>query len=280
MAGEAAEKTAAAAIKHDHSRKVKCGYNPKPPAKFFTGMKLSRIPIKLAAPFARALLAFAWRITFMLTCIALLAVASLRWVEPPTSAVIARENKNIAAHNPGAPQLRFRWRDFEKISRHMAVAAIAAEDQRFPDHYGLDFVELSASLSARQGRLRGASTITQQVAKNLFLWRERSYLRKILEAPLALFIDRAWGKRRVLEMYLNIVQFGPELYGVENASRHFFGKPASRLTRRESARLASVLPNPEARSPHGRGEEMLRRQRRILQQMRAIGGAGVLRAMR
>ena len=234
---------------------------------------LARALAKLPWRTARGAL---WRGLAALALVALLALASMRWIDPNTSAVIARENR--AEENSGAPA-SLRWRDLEKISRHLAVAVIASEDQRFFEHFGMDFTELSKSLSSRTGRLRGASTISQQVVKNLLLWRERSYLRKIIEAPLAFYIDMVWGKRRVLEVYLNIVQFGPRLYGAENASRHYFGKPASRLTRYESARLASVLPNPKARSPLRYDEESRARQRHILRQMRAIGGVGVLKGM-
>jgi len=229
---------------------------------------------ELAEPLRRAMIALLWRVLAGLVVIFLFAVTSMRWIDPFTSAVIVHENR--LEENRDAPLSHFRWRDLNEISRHMAVAVIAAEDQRFFDHYGLDFVELSASLSERGGRLRGASTITQQVAKNLFLWRKRSYLRKLIELPMALYIDLVWSKRRVLEIYLNIVQFGPHLYGVENASQYFFGKPALYLTRHEAARLASVLPNPQERSPMRTTELTLRRQRWIMRQMRAIGGVRVL----
>ncbi|MGR3913030.1 MAG: monofunctional biosynthetic peptidoglycan transglycosylase [Gammaproteobacteria bacterium] len=246
---------------------------PKPRAR----KSAKQLMRELIKPLRRALLEWLWRGLAGAAILLLLALTSLRWFDPFTSAAIVRENRLEA--NRDAPQSHFRWRDLDEISRHVAVAVIAAEDQRFFEHYGLDFVELFASLTERGGRLRGASTITQQVVKNLFLWRDRSYLRKLLELPLALYIDLAWGKRRVLEIYLNIVQFGPHLYGIENASQYFFGKPALYLTRHESARLVSVLPNPQERSPMRTTEQTLRRQRRIMRQMRAIGGVRALQGL-
>lgn len=162
----------------------------------------------------------------------------------------------------------------------MVLAAIAAEDQRFLHHHGLDFVELSKTLREGTSRPRGASTITQQAAKNLFLWSGRSYLRKLIEAGLAVYIDFVWGKRRVLEIYLNVAQFGPNIYGVENAGRHFFGKRAAALSRHEAARLAAVLPNPNHRSVAPASAEVVQRQRWILRQMRALGGESFLADLR
>ena len=218
----------------------------------------------------------------------LVAVTSLRWVDPVTSSIIFQSNFTDEAPLPGKKEdgrrISFTWRPLEQISQQMAVAVIAAEDQRFLRHHGIDFVEISKTLgnTLRNGtsRPRGASTITQQTAKNLFLWGGRSYPRKLLEAVLAIYIDLVWGKRRVLEIYMNIVQFGPNIYGVENASQHFFGKPAARLNRHEAARLAAVLPNPNHRSATAASPRVLERQRWILRQMRAIGGTRVTADLR
>lgn len=211
------------------------------------------------------------------------AVASLRWIEPPTSSILLQVNLFAQPPLQNEPQtaqssawLAFDWQPWENISPYMGMAIIAAEDQRFARHYGLDFVELYKSLRERKNRRRGASTITQQVAKNLFLWKQRSYVRKILEAGLAVYIDLVWGKRRVLEMYMNIVQFGPQIYGVENASRHFFGKRAAHLNRHEAARLAAVLPDPNRRSAAAADAQVVQRQQWILRQMRRLGDIALL----
>ena len=205
-------------------------------------------------------------------------IGSLRWIDPVTSSIILQQN--FFGNHQNARRSSFDWRPMEKISAHITLAAIAAEDQRFLQHHGMDFVELSKTLREKKSRLRGASTITQQVAKNLFLWSGRSYPRKLLEAGLAVYIDFAWGKRRVLEIYLNVAQFGPGIYGVENAAQHFFGKPAAALNRHEAARLAAVLPNPNLRSAANASASVVRRQRWILRQMRALGGEQFLRGLR
>ena len=134
----------------------------------------------------------------------------------------------------------------EDISPWMPLAVIASEDQRFLEHWGLDLDAIATAVDAfREGdSLRGASTITQQTAKNLFLWSGRSYFRKGMEAALALGLEGLWSKRRIMEVYLNVAEFGPGIYGVEAASRAHFGIKASQLTAEQAARLAAVLPNP------------------------------------
>lgn len=141
------------------------------------------------------------------------------------------------------------WTPLERISPHLIASVVASEDARFCRHNGIDWVALDEQLSAEDGPSRGASTLTMQTAKNLFLFPQRSYVRKGLEIPLALAIDAAWPKRRVLEVYLNIAEWGPGLYGAEAAARHYFRKPAAQLTRREAALLATALPNPILRNP-------------------------------
>ena len=134
------------------------------------------------------------------------------------------------------------------MPEHLLLAVIAAEDQRFPHHYGFDLREIRDAIEERAAgqRVRGASTISQQVARNLFLWRDRSWVRKGLEAWLTALIEVTWPKRRILEMYLNFAQFGPRTYGAAAAAERSFRKPVRDLTPQESARLAAVLPNPEA----------------------------------
>ncbi len=143
------------------------------------------------------------------------------------------------------------WVPIARIAPSMLTATLAAEDGRFCQHDGIDFqaVDKSFERNGRGGRLHGASTISMQVAKNLFLWNGRNWLRKALEAPLALWIDFAWSKRRILEVYLNIAQWGDGQFGVELAAKRAFGKHASALTQREAALLAAALPDPMDRHP-------------------------------
>lgn len=159
------------------------------------------------------------------------------------------------------------WVPLSSISPALPRAVIASEDQRFCSHWGVDFVELRAVLEEEEGPGRGASTITMQVAKNLYLWPGRSYIRKGLELPIALLIDTIWGKRRVMEIYLNVAEWGEGIFGAEAAARHYFRKPASALNAAEAARLASVLPNPILRDA-GRASTA---SRRVLGRMGGVG---------
>jgi len=174
------------------------------------------------------------------------AVLALRWVDPPTSSfMLQREWVGRLSGEEGF-RLHHRWVPWEAISPAMALAVVAAEDQRFPAHHGFDLREIQDALDDLEagGRVRGASTITQQVAKNLFLWPDRSWVRKGLEAYLTALIELTWPKRRILAVYLNIARFGDGTFGVGAASERFFGKPAVTLTPGEAAVLAAVLPNP------------------------------------
>lgn len=177
--------------------------------------------------------------------------------------------------------VQYEWVPWSKIAPSAALAVVAAEDQKFPDHWGFDFEAIDKALdhNQRSRRVRGASTISQQTAKNLFLWSGRSYIRKGLEAGFTLLLEGLWPKRRILEMYLNIAQFGPGIYGVEAASKRYFGKPAARLTRHEAALLAAVLPNPDRFRVDRPTGYVLGRADDIEQQMDQLGSAylGALR---
>ncbi len=143
------------------------------------------------------------------------------------------------------------WVPLSRISPHAIRAVLALEDTRFCLHNGVDWEQVQDAVADRLqgGRLRGASTISMQTAKNLFLWPGRTYLRKAIEAPLTFLIEWAWDKRRIMEIYMNVVEWGPGIYGIEAAARAYFQKPAARLTKWESGLLAAVLPNPRKRSP-------------------------------
>jgi monofunctional glycosyltransferase len=202
-------------------------------------------------------------------------VLLLRFMDPWTSAVIVNERVSSWFDDmPGALRVQRQWRDYEQISPQLALAVIASEDQRFPDHNGFDFEQIQKAMdeAERGGRSRGASTITQQVAKNLFLWNGRSYLRKGLEAWFTLLIETLWPKQRILEVYLNVAEFGRGIYGAEAAAQAFFRKPARNLNRAEAARLAAILPSPRRYSAVNPGPYVQRRQREIEAQMAALGG--------
>lgn len=141
------------------------------------------------------------------------------------------------------------WVDLDDISPSMRQAVVMSEDGQFCFHDGVDWGQLRSVLSRNGGPSRGASTITMQTVKNVFLWPSRSYIRKGLEIPLALYADLVWSKRRTLEIYLNIAELGPNVYGVEAAAQYYYKKPASKLSRREAALIAAALPNPAIRNP-------------------------------
>lgn len=204
--------------------------------------------------------------------LSVLAVLLLRWVDPPISAVMLQR---LVVE--GGPQRQV-WADLDAISPQMALAVVAAEDQRFPLHWGFDTDQIIAAVESRLdgGRLRGASTISQQIARNLFLWQGRSYLRKGLEVWFTALIETAWSKRRILEMYLNFAETGERTFGVAVASRRYFGIPPGQLDGRQAALLAAVLPNPlryrvESPTSYVRGRaDWIRRQ------MTNLGGPGYL----
>jgi monofunctional glycosyltransferase len=201
------------------------------------------------------------------------AVAVLRWANPPTTAFMIR-----ASLARPAEDIRYRWVDLEQISPHAAVAVIAAEDQLFPFHSGfdLDSIRDAVGSGSQRKRVRGASTISQQLAKNLFLSSERSLVRKGLEAYFTVLIELLWAKERILEVYLNVAQFGRGVYGVEAAARRFFGKPAMQLDPSESALLAAVLPNPLRFKADRPSLYVTTRRDWIIDQMRGLGGPAYL----
>lgn len=170
------------------------------------------------------------------------------------------------------------WTSMDDISPWMPLAVMASEDQKFPTHWGFDVQAIQSVLDNEEGgRIRGASTLSQQTAKNVFLWDGRSWVRKGLEAGLTVGIETVWTKRRILTVYLNVAEFGDGVFGVEEASQRYFHKPASRLTMSEAALLAAVLPNPIrfiADAPSG---YIRQRQQWILRQMKQLGGEGFLR---
>lgn len=212
----------------------------------------------------------------------ILVILGLRWIPPPTSAFMLGWHIDHRFKNPPVrAKLYYRWSPWEQISPFAPLAVIAAEDQKFPDHWGFDLTAISAALDHNQrgGRLRGASTISQQVAKNLFLWSGRSFIRKGLEAYLTLLIETLWPKQRILEVYLNVVEFGDGVYGVNAAAEQFFGTTPSRLSHTEAARLAAVLPNPKGFSAARPSAYVWQRVRWISGQMNQLGGTAYLKKL-
>ena len=205
-----------------------------------------------------------------------------RWVPIPTSAFIYQQN-SLAKESPKIYlQASYEWQDWDGIPDHVALAVVASEDQRFPTHWGVDMVELKKAFAQRdkKKRPRGASTITQQTAKNLFLWNGRSYVRKVIEAAMSVAIEVTWPKQRILEVYLNIAQFGDATYGIKAASHDLFDKTPKELSLKEAALLAAVLPKPAVSNVNDPSPELRRKQQWILKQMKQLGGNAYLRKLK
>jgi monofunctional biosynthetic peptidoglycan transglycosylase len=199
-------------------------------------------------------------------------VALLRWIDPPTTAFMLLD----AGDRPD-----FRWIDGSAMSSSLAYAVVAAEDQKFPDHFGFDVDSIRSSIdaSARGRPLRGASTISQQVVKNLYLWPGRNVVRKGLEAYLTVLLELTVSKDRILEIYLNVAEFGPGVYGVGAASDSYFGKTPGQVSDAEAALLAAVLPSPKTLSVQSPTPYVREPQAWILMQMQRLRRDGVLSAL-
>jgi monofunctional biosynthetic peptidoglycan transglycosylase len=222
------------------------------------------LPVRIARILSIGLLSLA--------TVSVLVVAVFRWIPVPvTSFMIQNWFAGDDGQQAGSDSPHD-WVPWPEISMQAAVAVIAAEDQKFLEHQGFDLEAIDkAWTDAQRGRrLRGASTISQQVAKNLFLWPGQSWFRKSLEAWFTLWIEMLWPKQRILEVYLNSAEFGRGVWGVEAASRHFFHKPAANLNRHEAALLAAVLPNPKRYRVDRPSPYVLRRQQWILGQMQQL----------
>lgn len=214
----------------------------------------------------------------LLAGFSVLQVLALRFVDPPLSAVMLWRYGETLGQGDTDYRLHYQWRDLAQMAPALPISLVAAEDQRFPLHGGFDLqaIEKARDHNARGGRVRGASTISQQVAKNLFLWQGRSWLRKGLEAWYTLLIETFWPKSRILEMYANIAEFGDGIYGAQAAARQFWNKDAARLSPAESARLAAVLPSPRRYNAARPGPYVQRRAAWIQRQARQLGGGSYL----
>ncbi len=213
-----------------------------------------------------------FRLILSFLLITLIPVLLFRWLPPPTSSVMLQRMLT-----EGAAQ-SYQWVPYEQISAELALAVVAAEDQKFPHHWGFDFQSMLEAVKqkANGGRLRGASTLTQQVARNLFLWQGRSYLRKGLEAWFTLLLELFWSKERIIEVYLNIAEMGERIFGAESASRYYFGRSAAKITGQQAALLAAVLPSPTRYRADPPSSYIIERQQWILRQMQQLGGVRYL----
>lgn len=211
--------------------------------------------------------------------VSVLSVISLRWINPPRTSFMVQRQIQAWWNDEENFELQYEWVDRENISDYAEVAAITSEDQRFAEHWGIDFEQVQKAIaeSKRGEDLRGASTITQQTAKNLYLWPAQSYFRKGIEAYFAVLLELFWPKTRILEMYLNIAEFGNGIYGVEAASQHFFGTSAANLSMNQSALLVTALPSPRRYNLANPSGYMIERRNWNLQYMMYLGNRNYLK---
>jgi len=227
---------------------------------------------------ARGLLRWLVIVAISFVVISIVAVFSLRWIDPFTTSFILRDRTTAWWNGDKSYHFEHEWTDFSHIARPMKLAVMASEDQKFPEHHGFDFESMQHAWDQNQHghRVKGASTITQQVAKNLFLWPGRSLFRKAVEAWFTVLLETFCSKQRILEIYLNSAEFGKGTFGVEAASQRFFRKPAARLNSSEAALLAAVLPAPKRLLVNRPSGFLRARQGWIEMQMSQIDTDGLL----
>ena len=223
--------------------------------------------------FLKKLWRIIWKTFFLLFILSILSVILFRFVPVPfTSLMLIRCAQQVA--DGKTLKLKKSWESIDNISPNLVLAVVASEDNNFLDHHGFDLEAIGKAMKyndkKKGNKVRGASTISQQTAKNVFLWPGRSYIRKGFEAYFTLLIEFIWGKKRIMEVYLNVIEMGDGIYGAESASREYFRKSASALTRQEAARIALVLPNPLRWTPSGQTPYTIKREAWILWNMNNI----------
>ena len=208
-----------------------------------------------------------WTITLvaLLFLLSVMWVVAYKFVDPPTTSLMLRDT--LEGHS-----VAYRWRDLEDIDPNMPRAVITAEDRDFCAHNGFDMKAIQSAFESNRdgGKLRGGSTVSQQTAKNAFLWGGRSWVRKGLEAYFTFLIEQIWGKRRIMEVYLNLAETGINTYGVEEGARRYFGHGANKLSRREAGQIAAVLPSPQKRSGKNPSGSVRRYARNIERWIRVV----------
>ena len=217
---------------------------------------------------------------FYLLALSVLLVLLMRWVNPPYSALMLERqlSNKLAGESYSSQRI---WKSWSTLPDNLKIAVIAGEDQQFAKHSGFDLAAIRAALSHNQssGSIRGASTLSQQVAKNTFLWSSRSWSRKVLEAWFTVWIELLWGKERILEVYLNSAEWGQGIFGAEAAAQYHFNSSAANLTNQQAYLLAAVLPSPILRSASQPNIATTQRAHWIAQQVQQLGGSQYLKQL-
>ena len=221
------------------------------------------------------------KLVLSLFLLSIVWVLLYRWVAPPATLHMIKRRAEAGTSEKNNPEIAYKFVKLEEMSEQLPLAVVASEDQLFLEHNGVDVEAILDAFKRNQqgGNIRGGSTISQQVAKNVFLWHGRSYLRKGVEAYFTLLIELLWGKERIMEVYLNIAEMGDGVFGVEAASQKYFNKPAKDVGRQQAALLAAVLPNPikfSAKNPSG---YTLRRRTKIARAMGRLGGTTYIKSI-
>jgi monofunctional biosynthetic peptidoglycan transglycosylase len=221
----------------------------------------------------RMIVGYFKKILFCCIIASVSAVIIFGFLPPPCTPLMLVRLVEQATNPAQTLRLRQTWLTANEISPNMYRAAIAAEDQNFNEHFGLDFGAMKKALKNNQQgkKIKGGSTITQQTAKNLFLWQGRSYLRKALEAYFTILIEIFWSKKRILQMYLNIIEMGDGIYGIQAAAQYYFKKPAAQLTPAQAATIAAILPNPRRWSASKPTPYIIKKRNWILRNMNNLG---------
>jgi monofunctional biosynthetic peptidoglycan transglycosylase len=219
---------------------------------------------------------------FLLKLLLFIVIISIAWVtlykylNPPITPLMLIR---FFEEESGQRLIKTDWKNYDDISNYMKLAVIASEDQKFPFHNGFDIQSIEDAIDEKLDgeRLRGASTISQQTAKNVFLWPSRSWIRKGMEAYFTVLIEKIWGKRRILEVYLNVIETGNGIYGVDEAGEVYFGRSAKNLDIVDSALIAAILPDPRVMSPKNPSEYILKKEKWIIEQIGNLGGTSFLK---
>lgn len=224
----------------------------------------------------RKISVFALKLLLFIFIITLGWVTLYKYVNPPITPLMLIR---FFQEESGQRLIKADWKKYDEISDYMKIAVIASEDQKFPFHSGFDLQSIEEAIDEKLDgeRLRGASTISQQTAKNVFLWPSRSWIRKGMEAYFTVLIEKVWGKKRILEVYLNVIETGNGIYGVGEAAQVYFGRSAKNLDEVDAALIAAILPDPRFMSPAKPSEYVLRKQEWIREQIRNLGGTSYLK---
>ncbi|RAU82003.1 monofunctional biosynthetic peptidoglycan transglycosylase [Pontibacter arcticus] len=237
--------------------------------------------MKKKATGLRSLKLLTVKLILTLFLLSIVWVLLYRWVAPPATLHMVKRRAEAGVASKTDPEIKYKFVSLEEMSPQLPLAVVASEDQLFLQHHGFDFEAIWSAFKQNQDskKIRGGSTISQQVAKNVFLWHGRSYLRKAVEAYFTALIEILWGKERIMEVYLNIAEMGDGVFGVEAASQKYFLKPASEVKRSEAALLAAVLPNPIRYKAHQPSGYVRTRRSRISRAMSRLGGTTYIQSI-